>query len=557
MADATIIVNLTLIDDADDDPGGYERVGTGGNIGGDGDVFIQDSGGSSTQSEVTTIPGGSTVGIQFDNGSTITFGERDHLFVWQIFTAPFRLNTTANGGQRVWFTDGSNQGGNRIDFYVGGNEAEFLTGGWKCDVASPNVTPQEIVGSPSAPYQAFGGGGNGVTSPGKDNYFIDVQRYGRGLQITDGDDVNPGTMKSITDVNDTLVNQYGVLRAEGAGGSLQGEVAIGFTDGSSTVTYFSDTNYSVFNRNKNPLSGSSEYATLEDFTGIRILGSGTTCIFNNFAFTSADEYDRGYISCVTSYPFDYSSADAPLDVDINGCTFISWGQTRMSSTTAITNSTWIGCNAITLGNGTIENCTVEAGIGGTYVFAANTPNNITDCSFIGDGTGGGHAFEVTSEGTYAFVGNSFSNFGDSDTDDAAVHINGGATGIAVTFNITGGGDGAFSYKLTGTGTTVTFVSAVTVNITGLPVVPVGNGTEIRVLGAGTTSEIAGVGTENHRTDTYTFSITSGADFDLQVLNLDFVPLFVGGLSADTDPTNVPISLKLDRVYEDDSPPSGE
>ncbi len=229
----------------------------------------------------------------------------------------------------------------------------------------------------------------------------------------------------------------------------------------------------------------------------------------------------------------------------------------MSSNTEISNTTWISCEGITLNSGTLDNCTVETGVSGTYVFAAGTPNNISNTSFIGEGTGGGHGFEVTSGGSYSFVGNNFTNFGNSDTDDAAVHINGGGTGIAVTFNITGGGDEDFTYKLTGAGSTVTFISEVTVNITGLPVVPTGNATEIRVFDSGTTTEIAGIGTENHRTSTYSFSLSTGTNFDVRLLNLDYIPAFVSNQTASTDPTNIPVDLKIDRVYDDDTPPTGE
>ena len=111
--------------------------------------------------------------------------------------------------------------------------------------------------------------------------------------------------------------------------------------------------------------------------------------------------------------------------------------------------------------------------------------------------------------------------------------------------------------MTGAGSTVTFVSAVTVNITGLPVVPTGNATEIRVFDSGTTTEIAGIGTENHRTSTYSFSLSTGTNFDVRLLNLDYVPAFVSNQTASTDPTNIPVDLKIDRVYDDDTPPSGE
>lgn len=554
MAAASINVNLTTISDADNDPAAFVRVGAGGQITGDSDIYIQLTPGSTTFAEVTTIPT-STVLIAYNNGSTITFDSRDHLFAWAFYSAPAKLQTTANGGQIIGFGNNTTVGQYDL-FYVGGNEPEYLTGGWRCLVASPNQTPQQD-GATSAPYQYFAAGGTGLENVGKDNFLLDVIRYGRGLQLVDGDSTNPGTMKSFTDVNDSLANQYGVIRAGGAGASFQGEVSIGHTDATSTETYFSDSNFALSTPNKNPLSGSSQYATLETFTGVRILGSATTCIFTNFTFSSSDNYDRGYLSADASYPVTYGSGTEPLTLDIDGCAFTDWGETHLSSNTTITNTTWVNCSPIVLNSGVIENCTVETGVGGTYVFSGSTPNNISNTSFIGGGTGGGHGFEVNQGGEYSFTGNTFSNFGLSDTNDAAVHINGGATGIAVTFNITGGGDGSFTYKLTGAGSTVTFVSAVTVNITGLPIVPTGNGTEIRILESGTTTEIVGVGTENHRTSTYTFTISTGTVIDVRILNLDYVPLFISNITANTNPTNIPVDLKVDRVYQDDTPPSGE
>ena len=563
MAAATINVNLTLIDDADDDSASWEPVGRSGQVTGDGDIFIQQDPASTTSfSQVNTLAVEIEL-LSYDTGGAITFGEHEHLFAWLNFTAPSKLESTANGGQRIAFGNGSSGAGalgNYAQYFVGGNESEFLSGGWRCFAASPTVTPQ--AGSVESTPRSFAAGGRGAQSVGKDNMFVDVMRYGRGLQIVDGDQTNPGTMKSFTDVNDAIANQYGVVRAEGAGASVQGEVLIGHEDATATTTVFTDANYAVFVPNKNPLSANSDFATLETFTGFRIIGSGTSCRFNNFSFSTADEYDKGYLSAQPSYPFTFAGGVVPQFLSIDGCTFNEWGQVQMSAATQISNTTFISCEPITLNSGTLDNCTVETGVGLTYVNAAGTPNNISNTSFICPVGGGGHAFEVTQGGEYNFVGNQFTDangdaWGFVDTNNAAVHINGGATGIAVTFNITGGGDGDFSYKLTGAGSTVDFVSAVTVNVTGLPVAPTGNATEIRILGAGTTNEIAGVSTENHRTATYSFSLPAGTNFDVRLLNLDFVPLFVANQTASTDPTNIPVDLKIDRVYDDDTPPTGE
>lgn len=555
MAAPVIGVNLTLIDDADG-AGSWAATG-GGAAQFDSDYRIQ-----GTQSFTKRCSNGTR---RLYHLTTQTFSTNDHLFVWGYATGVISIDTAANGGFAPIM--GSNAS-NYSEFYQSGSDVS-LTEGFRCYVASPVFgTPDSTVGN------------GGLTTPtsiglvgmrirttqsvnGR-NGAADVARFGTGLSISRGEETtNESNFLPITTENDNTSNQYGVFQATATGAKLQGNITIGVDD-ASTDTFFKEENQVVEVPDKNPLITESTGAnpnTAKEFTGFDIVGSATTCILNNISFFTGDRYDRGYLDC-------NSGTNKPLNIDIDGCTLQDWGPTRLSSNTAITNTTWIGCESIVLNGGTIDQCTVQSGIrttgvGGTYIFAAGTPEDISNTSFICPVGGGGHAFEVTQSGTYSFVGNQFTDangdaWGFVDTDNAAVHINGGGTGIAVTFNITGGGDGDFTYKLTGAGTTVTFISAVTVNITGLPVVgPTDNATEIRVFTAGTNTEIAGVGTENHRTSTYSFSLSTGTNFDVRLLNLDYVPSFVSNQTASTDPTNIPVDLKIDRVYDDDTPPSGE
>ena len=253
---------------------------------------------------------------------------------------------------------------------------------------------------------------------------------------------------------------------------------------------------------------------------------------------------------------------------MDGCTFQKWGPTTLSGNTAATNTTWIGCEAITLNSGTLDNCTVEAGIGGTYVVAGSTPNNISNTSFIGvnttdtSATGYGHALEITSSGSYDFVNNSFVGFDTTGSDGAAIHIDG--SGVDVTLNISGNDATASpTYKLSNGAVTPTFNAAVTVNVTGLPVVgPTEDATEIRVLlagqdlfatatGIGTTNISAGVGTEAHRSSTFSFGMAKGTAIDLRIINLDYIPQFISSITTDNDPTNIASNMKLDRVSQNE------
>jgi hypothetical protein len=219
-------------------------------------------------------------------------------------------------------------------------------------------------------------------------------------------------------------------------------------------------------------------------------------------------------------------------------------------------------------------------IDGCEISHVNVPNNvgmlttfnpepISNTTFNTDGTG--HAIEIYTPGNYDLVGISFNGYGgtpgsnlveNSGSSSAAI-LN--SSGGLITLNVSGGGNQP-SIRNSGTGSTTIVNANVTVNITGLPnTVGSANSTEIRIydrskidsiLGI-STAEFSGIGTENHRTSTYTFSIGVGATFDIRIINLDYVPFFLSNQSANTDPTNIPVSLIPDRVYSDITPPSGE
>ena len=557
MAAPVIGVNLTLIESAD-------GAGTWGATGGGAASFDSDYRIQGTQSWTKRVSNGTR--RLYHEPVTTTVSNDDHLFIWGYATGVISVDTIANGGFAPIIGADPN---NYSEYFQGGSDVS-LTEGWRCYVASP------VFGNPDSTV-----GNGGLTTPTSVSFIgmrirttqavngrngaADVARYGTGLSVSRGEETtNEANFLSVTTENDNTNNQYGVFQETATGAKFQGNLTIGVDD-ASTDTFFREENQVVEVPDKNPLITESTGVnpnTSKSFTGFDIVGSETVCILNNVSFFTADRYDRGYI--------DFNSGtNKPKRGEIDGCTFQEWGPTRLSGVTTASNTTWIGCEGIVLNGGTIDNCTIESGIttngvgaGGTYVLAAGTPENISNTSFICPVGGGGHAFEVTQSGTYSFVGNQFTDangdaWGFVDTDNAAVHINGGGSAIDVTFNITGGGDGDFTYKLTGAGSTVSFVSAVTVNITGLPVAPTGNATEIRILGAGTTNEIAGVSTENHRSATYSFSLPTGTNFDVRLLNLDYVPAFVANQTASTDPTNIPVDLKLDRVYDDSTPPSGE
>ena len=564
MAAAQVLVGLTTLTNAET-AGNFSRIGDTGGGGAtspavNDEVYIQGS--NSVTRLVRSNTGGTQVALAAESSSqTITTTDPRHFYVWIYNLANSSADIAANGGYRIYLAGNANE--NSYDMYYVGGSDELPGGGWKCYVASLRQSGADTAGT-------FGGEANlpstvthagaqstiktGVTISRFANFALDSMFIGVGLTVYNGDSGAPAGITSFTDVNDNELNRYGVCEKTSSGASIQGKLGIGLDDASTTDTYYSDSDIVILNPNKNPNSPTN-LNTLSDFTGISIQGGLTTAFFTNVFFNSVDSYDKGYFSCS-------EGTNEPATVELDGCTFQNWGTTTLSGFTTATNTTWINCEAITLNTGTLDNCTVETGIGGTYVFAGSTPNNISNTSFIGGGTGGGHAIEVTASGSYDFTNNTFTNFGGNNTDDAAIHING--AGLDVTFNITGNdATAAPTYKLTGVGATVAFNASVTVNVTGLPITPAPqDATEIRVLvagqdlfitsaGIGTTNPNDAVGIESSRTSTFSFGMAKDTAIDLRIINLDYIPQFISSITCSNDPTNIASNMKLDRVSQND------
>lgn len=555
MAAPVVLVGLTTISAVDSITGIEQLFSAGGGTNAaaaDAEVFIQGT------ASVARRVNATIAGLQFDNGTGINLSDGRHVFMWSANSAGGGTATLTNGGLSFVLSNGTNVTPTAYsEYYVDGDDLNLTTGGWRCYVVSPLATPRNSAGGGVSSNNVIGFGlaANQLSAVANlRNFYIDAIRVGTGFTIYAGEETNAGGIATVTAVNES--DAFGAFNRTPIGAEFQCKLDIGL-DNTTTQTYFKVDNRVVLATNKNPLSQEATpyYNTTKGFAGISVRGGITTAIFNNVGFFSADTYDKGYFTCS-------GVTNEPANVDINGCTFRSWGPTTLSSNTTVTNSIWINSEPVTLNTGIVEQSTFETGIGGTYVFAGSTPNNISNCSFIGGGTGGGHALEVTASGSYDFVNNTFSNFGASDTDDAAIHING--AGVDVTFNISGNdATAAPTYKLTGAGATVAFNAAVTVNVTGLPVTPEPqDATEIRVLvagqdlfatsaGIGTTNPDVGIGTESHRTSTFSFGIKKDFDFDLRIINLDYSPQFISSTRAANDPTNVAANMRLDRVSQND------
>lgn len=456
-----------------------------------------------------------TKGQVADFGSGIALGARDHIYTWLYATTPGATDLRVNGGLRVTAGTGTNA---RKEFYVNGRD-NYTYGGWVCYPVQYSLTPDATVGGPGANPQFFGGVmSNYVTVKGV-NFGVDVLRYGTGIDATGGGTPDPDlTIASITAVNDSNANAWGVCQGTPSGASLQGELRIGADDGATSTT-FTDADIVISNPNKNPSDVLQKTAT--DFTGIKLAGTNTTASFNGVTFLSLDTTDPGYLDCDT--------ASNPVgNATFTGCTFLNWGGIGGTSGALFTGCSFKNCSQMILNGsqttGSSYNSCAPVDVGTNLGLVSN-------CTFTSGGSG--HAVTTAANsGSLSFVGNKFSGY----TADADAALNFTATTGSVNINISGGGD-VPSFQTAGV--VVNIVSASTLTFTGIK-----DGSEVRIYEAGTTTELDG--NDSITGGTFSSSISVGA-VDAVVFALGYLEVRYYGLVTTAD-QSIPVQQVVDRQY---------
>jgi hypothetical protein len=386
------------------------------------------------------------------------------------------------------------------------------------------------------------------------NVTVDIIRYGNdGIYVIGGSVSDPGTCLNIatSDRSRSANTAHGLFReyAPTAFG-VQGPL----TFGESGNSYFSDRGVVIVYEDRYVADGKyyfdvagtnaqnnqfrlrdSTITTAGPSLTVRIKNDVNYCEFNNVSFVS--------LGSTISFPYDTNPGAGRTHIT-NNCTFTE-------------------CSTVDPGSIVFQNNTISGSISSISVLinSINGPNNWSDLSF--NSSGSGHAIGIASAGTFEFINfnyNGYATSNGSTGNEAIFNYSGGE----VTINVTGGQTPPSVYNF-GSSTT-NIISTANVNILGLPnTVGLANSTEIRVYDRSqinpnigfTTTEFVGVGTENHTSEVYSFTVGLGATFDLRILNLDYIPFFLSNQSADNNPTNIPVSLVKDRVYDDETPPSGE
>lgn len=254
-----------------------------------------------------------------------------------------------------------------------------------------------------------------------------------------------------------------------------------FGDGGTNPVYLDlDSTAIEFPRQYNKALKTINYCSTDNVAGIKYYPGGSDTIkHRNSVISSLSRFHWGlHASASTSAAYDFSgtavigAGTITLNkaVTINRLTINDYSALDASGLT-LTNSTIInvpaGNDTLTTNSSTnIDYCTINVtGVSsGNRWCSVADPTIFSGCSFTG---GGGHAIRITATGTYNLVGNTFTGFGSTGTNNAAIFNDSGGT---VTLNISGGGSTP-TYK-NGTNALTTVNNTVDLNVT---VLDTGNG----------------------------------------------------------------------------------
>jgi len=397
-------------------------------------------------------------GLMFDNGAGITLGAGDHVWIWHFAATPGLTDTRALKGASVLIGSAT---GAYCQYHVEGNDT-YGAGGrvarcYPIDYALRTANAAEpyrtLTGTPAANPQVFGGGLNTTASVKGANVGIDAMRYGLGGFLTAGELISAGdasddpcNFADFSIDSDNVTNRWGILTASGAGFELQGTFAIGRNNaGTATLARFEVSDVSI--------SFADTIHAASDFSQIIIDHASTVCNWTNVSLTALGTTNKGRVIVDANDP----------TFNLTTGTFTGIGPSTFQASTTIIGTTFRGTELVTQNGADITDILVEASAV-TPALLSDTPNLITDSTFVSAGTG--HAIEIDTAGTYTFDNNTFTGYSGTGT-DAAIHFNpAGGTGNLV-LNVINGGNIAEAIIRNSSAGTVTVNNSVTITLTGL------------------------------------------------------------------------------------------
>lgn len=476
------------------------------------------------------ITGVRTRGVFYDLGAATALDPDAHIFIWTLCATPGISATKDNGGVRI-MAGGSTSAYSQ--WYVNGSDT-LPQGGMQNYAIHTSSAASNTAGGGLSGNPQYIGSAAAITATAKgDNYCCDAIRYGTGFYITEGDATTPVTFSGSAAINDLNANRYGILTAVPGGFALKGKYVVGQISESAhtpSQAYFRESNTSL-------AITDTEYS-LPDFTQIVFDHPSTDFAFNTVTFTTIGTNNRG----------KFMVNDASTTGSLISCTFNDFGNTVLNTNVQVTGSSWIGCNGVVQSGSIITTSNLIGTTDPSGSIISNDPSLITNCLFEGDGTH--HGIEVVVTGSYSFSGNKFTGFvsGSNGGEELLFNPPGGTGDL--TINIVGGGDNLEFQNLSSG--TVTINNNIQVTLTGMK-----DFTEVRVLAAGTNTELAGIenvpsSSVGANDNDWPFSLAAGTAIDIAIISVQYNNQRIDNYTIPSADSEIPIQQTFDRNYSNPS-----
>lgn len=539
MAVAAVVFNGTRLNSSDSNTGwGNFVIGGGSPASEPANAYQQDTPGSAVGAVGKRITSTSArQGVDY-NGTSVNYSGNNFLWFCKVYVSD-GFNVNATWGVEVAMGSADTSNSHRYNVAgSGANNDEYLTypaqGGYIITAIDPTIDGwAETVDQGGAFDQTavswYAVGAQFISGNAKsENVAMDAIDYGTGLTITAGDGAS--TEGNFTDFvatdQDIKSNRWGVVT--GAGDSVRAHGIL--TIGTASVTEFLDTTSIVTYADGYHSAG--KIGTAIGMSNVSsIINIGCTIIGAGKIYTGITDTRPDFTVTGTSGTFDCS---ANLRNHRN-VTFTSICDVENAD---------IECQLLTQASANISNSIIRTdsltSVACLQDPTFGTTTDLHDVTFIQ--AGAGHAIELDTATTYNFTNLTFTGYGATTSDSAALDIT--ASSGTVTINISGG-TASPTYKTAGA--TVVIVSTVNVTLSGLQ-----DSTEIRVMQAGSnTVELAGTesatdGTTGDRS--FTFGLAAGTSVDIYIVSVLYENVEIYGYTVPALATELPIQQRFDRSY---------
>ena len=460
---------------------------------------------------------GQQASIAFDFGSNISWTTGWVVMGWQYFAAPTNIDTWANGGMRI----GIGASLANVSYYnaVGNNFGAYPYGGWQNTAIDPTLSADQTAGTGSGgSYRYFGSMTNMLAKITKGSpHGIDAFRYGRGQIKAIGAD---STFTGLASANDADTARWGLFSNAGGVYKWKGLLSLGDTGNSVT---FSDSNKAILIEDTPRVSAG--------FNKIEIVHASSSVTWDSISISGVQTSITGSAPVSRG---DFEVVTSGATVSINGCTFSDMGTFVFQTGSTVDASTFRRCGQITQNGISLTNSLIANSHAAAALVASNV-GAVTGCDFVSAGTG--YAIQgFSTAGDYTVATNTFTGYGSTGTANAALRV------LATTGTVNINAPGGTTYH--SAGATVNIISGQRT----LTLTDIVSGSDIVILTAGTTTELANIDANSGSAYAYSYTYSAGTYVDVCVYKAGYVPFTSRNILLTDSDAPFKVSQTLDRNF---------